>query len=129
MSQISIPVSVGELLDKLTILEIKSERITNPAKLANVERELKLLNQSWIQSKLSDCDIGPVIQELKRVNKKLWSIEDEIRLKELANTYDERFIELARSVYVENDRRASLKRQINEITGSVLIEEKEYPAY
>jgi hypothetical protein len=129
MSQISIPVSVGELLDKLTILEIKSERITNPAKLANVERELKLLNQSWMQSKLSDCDIGPVIQELKRVNEKLWSIEDEIRLKELANTYDERFIELARSVYVENDRRASLKRQINEITGSVLIEEKEYPAY
>lgn len=129
MSQISIPVSVGELLDKLTILEIKSERITNPAKLANVERELKLLNQSWMQSKLSDCDIEPVIQELKRVNEKLWSIEDEIRLKELANTYDERFIELARSVYVENDRRASLKRQINEITGSVLIEEKEYPAY
>jgi hypothetical protein len=129
MSQISIPISVGELLDKLTILEIKSERITNPAKLANIERELKLLNQSWMQSKLSDCDIGPVIQELKRVNEKLWSIEDEIRLKELANTYDERFIELARSVYVENDRRASLKRQINEITGSVLIEEKEYPAY
>lgn len=129
MSQISIPISVGELLDKLTILEIKSERITNPAKLANVERELKLLNQSWMQSKLSDCDIEPVIQELKRVNEKLWSIEDEIRLKELANTYDERFIELARSVYVENDRRASLKRQINEITGSVLIEEKEYPAY
>jgi hypothetical protein len=129
MSQISIPVSVGELLDKLTILEIKSERITNPAKLANIERELKLLNQSWMQSKLSDCDIEPVIQELKRVNEKLWSIEDEIRLKELANTYDERFIELARSVYVENDRRASLKRQINEITGSVLIEEKEYPAY
>lgn len=129
MSQISIPVSVGELLDKLTILEIKSERITNPAKLANIERELKLLNQSWMQSKLSDCDIGPVIQELKRVNEKLWSIEDEIRLKELANAYDERFIELARSVYVENDRRASLKRQINEITGSVLIEEKEYPAY
>ena len=129
MSQISIPVSVGELLDKLTILEIKSERITNPAKLANVERELKLLNQSWMQSELSDCDIGPVIQELKRVNEKLWAIEDEIRLKELANTYDERFIELARSVYVENDRRASLKKQINEITGSVLIEEKEYPAY
>ena len=129
MIQISIPISVGELLDKLTILEIKSERITNPAKLANIERELKLLNQSWMQSELSDCDIGPVIQELKRVNEKLWAIEDEIRLKELANTYDERFIELARSVYVENDRRASLKKQINEITGSVLIEEKEYPAY
>jgi hypothetical protein len=120
---------VGELLDKLTILEIKTERIDDPEKLQNVERELKLLRSAWKQNIVSDSDLGPLVEELKAVNDRLWIIEDEIRLRELDQVYDDRFIELARSVYIENDRRASLKRRINMITGSDLIEEKEYPAY
>jgi hypothetical protein len=128
MSHISVPVSVGELLDKLTILEIKSERIDDPEKLENVERELKLLRSAWAQSDLQQIDIRSLLAELRAVNEKLWIIEDDIRQKELDHSFDAKFVELARSVYLENDRRARIKRQISETTGSDLVEEKHHPA-
>ena len=127
MSHISVPVSVGELLDKLTILEIKAERIGDPAKLENVERELRLLRSTWEQHDLSQNDLGSLPEELRAVNETLWGIEDAIRRKELDHSFDEQFIQLARSVYLENDRRASIKRQISEMTGSDLVEEKQHP--
>jgi hypothetical protein len=129
MSEIRVPVSVGELIDKITILEIKSERIKDPAKLDNVRRELGLLQATWDASPLSDQDVGELKAELKEVNETLWEIEDFIRVKEMERAFDEQFIELARSVYVNNDRRAALKRQLNEATGSTLVEEKDYPDY
>ena len=127
MSHISVPVSVGELLDKLTILEIKAERIGDPAKLENVERELRLLRSTWEQHDLSQNDLGSLPGELRTVNEKLWVIEDDIRQKELDHSFGKQFIQLARSVYFENDRRASIKRQISEMTGSDLVEEKQHP--
>lgn len=127
MSHIRVPVSMGELLDKLTILEIKSERIDDPEKLRNVERELNLLRSCWEQSAVSGNDLESLIGELKTVNQKLWAIEDDIRQKELDQVFDDGFVELARSVYLENDRRALIKRRINELTGSDLVEEKQHP--
>jgi hypothetical protein len=118
---------MGELLDKLTILEIKSERIDDPEKLRNVERELNLLRSCWEQSAVSGNDLESLIGELKTVNQKLWAIEDDIRQKELDQVFDDGFVELARSVYLENDRRALIKRRINELTGSDLVEEKQHP--
>jgi hypothetical protein len=129
MSDIRIPVSVGELIDKITILEIKSERIKDPAKLENVRRELGLLQATWDESPLSGQDVGELKAGLKQVNETLWEIEDFIRVKEMERAFDEQFIELARSVYVNNDHRAALKRQLNEATGSTLVEEKDYPDY
>jgi hypothetical protein len=129
MSRILVPIPVGELVDKLTILEIKSERIAEPAKLVNIRRELALLNQTWQDSGLSQRDIGAQRSELKRINETLWQIEDAIRRKEAAGVFDKQFIELARSVYIQNDRRAAVKRAINTRLGSALIEEKSYPDY
>ena len=129
MSEIRVPVSVGELIDKITILEIKSERIKDPAKLENVRRELGLLQATWDESPLSGQDVSELKAGLKQVNETLWEIEDFIRVKEMERAFDEQFIELARSVYVNNDRRAALKRQLNEATGSTLVEEKDYPGY
>jgi len=126
MSEIRIPISVGELIDKLTILEIKSERIVRAGQLANVHRELERLTRIWENSALSDQDIESARKELKSVNESLWEIEDKIRLKEIDGAFDEAFIELARSVYVQNDRRAAIKRRINLETGSELVEEKSY---
>ena len=129
MSEIRVPVSVGELIDKITILEIKSERIKDPAKLDNVRRELGLLQATWDESPLSGQDVSQLKAGLKQVNETLWEIEDFIRVKEMERAFDEQFIELARSVYINNDRRAALKRQLNEATGSTLVEEKDYPDY
>ena len=129
MSLISVPVSHGELIDKLTILEIKSERMTDPAKLANVREELELLGATWAGDAASAMDISAERAELKRINEALWDIEDEIRLKERDHAFDSRFIELARAVYITNDRRAAVKRAINEKLGSRLIEEKSYQDY
>ena len=129
MSLISVPVSHGELIDKLTILEIKSERMADPAKLANVREELELLGATWAGDPASAMDISAERAELKRINEALWEIEDEIRLKEKAQAFDARFIELARAVYVTNDRRAAVKRAINERLGSRLVEEKSYQDY
>jgi hypothetical protein len=129
MSLISAPVSYGELIDKVTILEIKSERMTDAAKLANVRDELQLLNGLWAGDAASAADISAERAELKRINEALWEIEDEIRLKERDQAFDERFIELARAVYHTNDKRAAVKRAINLKLGSRLVEEKSYQDY
>jgi len=129
MSLISVPVSFGELIDKLTILEIKSERIGDPAKVANVRDELQLLDETWRDNPASATGISAERAELKRINEALWEIEDEIRLKEKAKAFDARFVELARAVYHTNDRRAAVKRAINEKLGSRLVEEKSYQDY
>jgi hypothetical protein len=129
MSLISTPVSFGELIDKITILEIKSEQIRDAAKLANVRAELDLLNATWAQNPASRADITAERAELKRINQSLWDIEDEIRLKEKAQAFDARFVELARAVYFTNDKRAAVKREINFKLGSQLVEEKSYQDY
>lgn len=126
---LSVQTSPGEFLDKLTILEIKSERIADPAKLANVRRELELLRATWAASPAASRDLAALVADLKRVNEELWEIEDRIRLKEAGQAFDAEFVELARSVYRTNDRRAALKREINLSLGSELVEEKSYQDY
>lgn len=129
MSQISVPVSYGELIDKITILEIKAERIGNPDKLRNVRTELDLLNATWSAAEVSRIDIAASRGKLRAVNELLWDIEDRIRVKEKAKAFDEEFIELARAVYFRNDERAAFKREINDALGSTLVEEKSYEDY
>ena len=129
MSLITTPISHGELIDKITILEIKSEQIADPAKLANVRKELDLLNAIWNADPISAVDIADERARLKHVNQTLWDIEDHIRLKEKAQAFDAEFIELARAVYFQNDDRAAVKREINLKLGSQLIEEKSYQNY
>jgi hypothetical protein len=121
-----VPISVGELLDKISILEIKAEAITDPVKLANVRRELAALGAVRKREVAALPEMAALQAELKSVNQALWRTEDEIRECEHAGRFDERFIELARNVYRINDRRALLKRRINELTGSEIIEEKSY---
>ncbi|BDU21226.1 DUF6165 family protein [Dyella sp. GSA-30] len=129
MSLIQTPVSYGELIDKITILEIKSRQITDPAKLANVRNELDLLNATWANDAASKTDISRERADLLKVNETLWDIEDRIRLKEKAQAFDQEFIELARAVYFRNDERAAFKREINLKLGSQLVEEKSYQDY
>lgn len=129
MSLVHTPVSYGELIDKITILEIKSERISDEAKLVNVRRELELLEKTWAESPQAVHDISGERGELKKINEALWEIEDEIRLKEADADFGERFIELARSVYFTNDERAAVKRKINDRLGSEIVEEKSYADY
>jgi hypothetical protein len=124
-----IKVSPGEFLDKLTILEIKSERITDPAKLENVNRELDHLRAIWNASPIARTDVSATTGQLKAVNLELWEIEDRIRAKEADGSFDDEFVELARSVYLTNDRRAALKRKLNLDLGAELIEEKSYTEY
>ena len=126
---LKVEVSAGEFLDKMTILKIKSERIKDPGKLRNVQNELDLLQQAWVTSPLSQTDISGQLEALKRVNEKLWDIEDRIRGKEAEQSFGDEFVELARSVYKFNDERAAIKRELNEILGSTLIEEKSYTDY
>lgn len=122
-------ISVGEFLDKITILEIKAERISDPAKLKNIHTELDTLRQTWAQSPFSKQDIAAEIAQLKAINEKLWVIEDDIRDKERDGAFDQQFIALARAVYVTNDERAAIKRIINVKVGSALVEEKSYADY
>ncbi len=129
MSLIQTPVSYGELIDKITILEIKSRRITDEAKLANVRNELDMLNATWANDSASQTDINGERAQLFAVNELLWDIEDHIRLKERAQEFDQEFIELARAVYFRNDERAAFKRNINLKLGSQLVEEKSYQDY
>jgi len=129
MSLIQVPVSYGELIDKITILEIKARQISDPAKLANVRNELDLLNATWANDSASQTDIGDERARLLAVNEALWDIEDRIRLKERAQAFDGEFIELARAVYFRNDERAAVKREINLKLGSQLVEEKSYQDY
>ena len=130
MSEISAPVSPGELIDKITILEIKQERIEDADKVKNVNAELELLEALWSSSVyISTAFVENKRAELKAINGELWVIEDDLRLKESKAEFDQDFIELARSVYFTNDRRASVKREINVCVGSSLIEEKSYQDY
>lgn len=125
---IEVPVSWGELIDKITILEIKSERIGDQAKLGNVRKELELL-KSRLGARAAQPEISRLTGSLRDVNGTLWNVEDEIRACENAGDFGSRFVELARSVYITNDRRAALKREINIVLGSDLVEEKSYQAY
>ena len=129
MDIIQVPVSPGEVLDKITILEIKSERISDVGKLANVKRELELLQASWRQSVVEDDTVRRIHDELKTINEALWEIEDDIRDKERAREFDQVFIDLARSVYVTNDQRANAKKELNIYLGSEIVEEKSYQDY
>jgi len=129
MNQILIPISPGELLDKITILEIKSERIESAEKKANVNNELGMLNKVWGDAVTQDEDIVSMRAELKGINETLWDIEDDIRDEERAKRFSEKFIELARSVYVTNDLRADVKKRINLHLKSDIVEEKSYQDY
>ncbi|MEG8133219.1 DUF6165 family protein [Xanthomonas hortorum] len=129
MSEILVPVSFGELLDKIAILQIKSERLSDPAKLTNVRNELSALEISWMAHPAAGHDIVRLRAALKAVNERLWMIEDDIRLKEQAQTFDDAFVQLARSVYIENDERARIKKEINLALGSSYVEEKSYQDY
>ena|SRR5512147_2975135 len=129
MTELLVPISPGELIDKITILEIKSERMTDAAKLANVRTELGLLLETWRSSAHAQVDIGAEWQALRDVNGQLWEIEDRIRDKERDALFDAEFIELARAVYVTNDERAAVKKRINTKLGSTLVEEKSYAEY
>ena len=126
LSSILSPVSLGELIDKITILEIKQIHMTG-IKLRNVDKELKLLKKT-LQDKNLEIDID-LINKLKEVNNNLWEIEDNIRIKESNQKFDKEFIQLARSVYKENDKRASIKKEINQKSNSELVEEKSYNNY
>tara|TARA_B100000886_G_C20051796_1_gene338053 strand:- start:35 stop:439 length:405 start_codon:yes stop_codon:yes gene_type:complete len=118
-----IPVSIGELIDKITILEIKMNHMSDE-KLMNVKKELEYLENVYVENSI-DVNIG-LINDLKNVNIKLWDIEDRIRLKEAKEQFDNDFINLARSVYIENDKRSKLKKEINNIYNSEIVEEKSY---
>ncbi len=128
-AEIKVPISPGELVDKITILEIKSARITDAAKLANVRTELTLLQDTWRSSAYASHDIAKQWAALRAINEKLWDVEDLIRDKERARSFDQEFIELARAVYVTNDERAAVKRDINTRLGSKIVEEKSYAKY
>ena len=129
MAELLAPISPGELLDKITILRIKATRIGDEAKLANVRRELAVLEASWAQSGLATATIDAHIAALQAVNERLWVIEDDIRDCERNGDFGPRFIHLARSVYIENDERAAIKRRINTALGASLVEEKSYAKY
>ena len=129
MSEILVPVSFGELLDKIAILQIKSERMTDAAKLANVRNELTALETTWAAHPASRQDIDALRADLKAVNERLWVIEDDIRLQEKAQAFDAEFIRLATAVYFENDIRARVKKDINLALGSAYVEEKSYQDY
>ncbi len=126
---ILIPVSWGELLDKITILEIKSRSIADDAKRQNVERELTALNAVVTQAGSLPTAAGPIIDRLRGVNEALWNIEDDIRDCERQKNFGDRFVELARAVYHTNDQRAAFKRELNDLMGSELVEEKSYQPY
>lgn len=126
---ITVEVSTGEFLDKISILEIKSERIQDASKLININKELEILKKTWAESPASQTDVSTLMTELKGINEALWDIEDRIRIKESQAAFDKEFIELSRSVYITNDRRSDVKRQLNQALGSNLMEEKSYADY
>jgi hypothetical protein len=129
VKDILVPISPGELLDKITILRIKAARMTDATKVANVRLELSLLEKTWRESVAAGADVAADERALQAVNERLWVIEDDILDQERAQTFDARFIELARAVYVENDERAAIKKRINVKLGSRIVEEKSYRPY
>ena len=128
-SSVSVEISPGELIDKITILEIKLERIDNAEKLVNVRHEFEVLAAARDDAIEPTPKLERLSAELKQANERLWQIEDDIRDRERNKDFGDAFIELSRSVYKTNDKRAVLKREINELLGSSLIEEKSYAAY
>mgnify|MGYP001556867757 CR=1 FL=1 len=130
MSDILVPISPGELLDKITILRLKCARIDDPAKLVNIRRELALLQQTW-QAAIDTTAASLAEEEarLARVNAELWDIEDQIREHEARQHFDAAFVRLARAVYLRNDERAAIKRRINLALNSSIVEEKSYRPY
>jgi hypothetical protein len=136
MGDILVPISPGELLDKITILRLKCARIDDPSKLANTRRELALLERTWQDTVVGTHREGSGGEELAhheaqlaRVNAELWEIEDRIREHEANGRFDAAFVQLARSVYLRNDERAAIKRRINLALNSAIIEEKSYRPY
>ena len=129
MTDLHVPVSPGELLDKITILRIKSRRIHDAAKVANVRLELELLERIWATLGTATQQVAADEQALQAVNEQLWDIEDRIRAKEAARSFDQDFIELARAVYHRNDERAAIKKRVNIALGSRIVEEKSYQPY
>jgi hypothetical protein len=127
---IKTEISIGEFLDKLSILQIKQMRIKDPQKLENINKELQVLTALWNSFySEGEFDISAELGALRKINETLWEIEDQIREKEAAAQFDREFIELARSVYITNDERASIKKKINLLLNSGLIEEKSYQHY
>jgi hypothetical protein len=122
-------ISWGELIDKITILEIKEQRLTSSAAVANVRNELAALNRAVTGLKAAPAELAVLKQDLKSINEALWDIENRTRAKEAAKSFDQQFIELTRSVYLNNDKRALIKRRLNELLNSELIEEKQYTSY
>ena len=129
MNSPKIPISWGELFDKITILQIKLENITSKNALENVEQELKKLQSILTQYCPKTMETSQLESELREINQQLWDIEDRIRDKERNHTFDDEFIQLARSVYITNDERSRIKRKINDMFGSELVEEKSYAEY
>lgn len=126
---VTIPVSWGELFDKITILEIKQQRIDDTSKLTNINLELEALQEVCRGVQLPGQELDELVAELRSVNESLWEIEDDIRSCERCGDFSNRFIQLARSVYRTNDLRAELKLKINRLLGSELVEEKSYETY
>lgn len=126
---VQVPVSWGEMLDKITILEIKSEQIKDAGKLMNIRRELEELCRTRDELIVMPDEVKAMVAELKHINQKLWVVEDDLRECERKKDFGARFVELARAVYYTNDERAAVKREINEALGSALVEEKSYAAY
>ena len=126
---ITIPVSSGELIDKISILKIKRKKIINKSKLQNINHELSLLNKIYKNNFKKNKKILLYEKKLIKINKKLWDVEDKIRLLESKKNFNQKIINLARAVYINNDERSEIKKKINKLTGSHLIEEKSYKSY
>ena len=126
MQTILTPVSIGELIDKITILQIKAERITDAGKLANVRTELDGLWPLWLEQQAARPTLAALKDQLKAINERMWDIQDQLRDKEAAQVFDDAFIQLARGVYGTNGERVQVKNEINRVAGSALVEEKQY---
>ncbi len=129
MNSPQVPISWGELFDKITILQIKLENLTSKDALENVEGEFKQLRSIYIKYFPESTEAKQLEEELKQINQQLWDIEDKIRDKERNRSFDDEFIQLARSVYIINDERSRIKRKINDVFGSEFVEEKSYSEY
>lgn len=129
MGTLLIPASHGEVADKITILQIKAARITDPAKRENVQAELDLLSPDFFAAVSGVAGFAALMDQLRKVNEDLWDIEDDIRGCEKARDFGDTFIALARAVYVTNDERARIKREMNRLVGSTIVEEKSYADY
>ena len=129
MNKIIVEVSIGELLDKISILEIKQEKIKDPDKLKFIKNEHSILKKQWENNVKSDVKLNELFKKLKEINVKLWVIEDNKRLCEKDKDFGENFIKLSRDIHFLNDDRANIKLEINNHTGSIIKEIKEYTSY